>query len=232
MSAELPIVEWEGVSYDYPGARSLALQPTSLSIWPGEHVALVGRSGSGKSTLLSLMGLLEQPRDGSYRLLGLETVGAPEQTRARWRASQLGFIFQAFHLIEGDDVLSNVALGLRYMKIGRVAARSRSLAALEEVGIADRHADRPSALSGGERQRVAIARAIVKEPSILLADEPTGNLDTTTSAGIMSLFEKLRLSKMLTLLMVTHNMELANQADRRLRVSDGHVSGSSFGIEL
>ena len=229
MSDELPIIKWEGVSYAYPGTRSLALQPTSLSIWPREHVAVVGRSGSGKSTLLSLMGLLEQPRDGSYRLSGSETVRAPEQTRARWRASQLGFIFQAFHLIEGDDVLSNVALGLRYMNIGRAAARSRSLAALDEVGIADRHADRPTALSGGERQRVAIARAIVKEPSILLADEPTGNLDTTTSAGIMTLFEELRLSKKLTLLMVTHNMELANQADRRLRVSDGHVSGSSCG---
>lgn len=229
MSDGLPIVEWEGVSYSYPGARALALQPTSLSIWSGEHVAVVGRSGSGKSTLLSLIGLLEQPRDGAYRLSGSETVGVPERIRADWRASQIGFIFQGFHLIEGDDVLSNVSLGLRYMNSGRAAARSRSLAALEEVGIADRHADKPSALSGGERQRVAIARAIVKEPSILLADEPTGNLDSMTSAGIMTLFEKLRLSKKLTLLMVTHNMELASQADRCLRVSDGHVSGSSPG---
>ena len=231
MSDELPIIKWEGVSYAYPGTRSLALQPTSLSIWPREHVAVVGRSGSGKSTLLSLMGLLEQPRDGSYRLSGSETVRAPEQTRARWRASQLGFIFQAFHLIEGDDVLSNVALGLRYMNIGRAAARSRSLAALDEVGIADRHADRPTALSGA-RDRGCDSQSNCEGAVNPPCGRTDRNLDTTTSAGIMTLFEELRLSKKLTLLMVTHNMELANQADRRLRFPMGTCRVPVAGLEL
>ena len=218
------VIDMDGITYAYPNAPSLALAGVTFKIGSGEHVAIVGRSGSGKTTLLSMLGLLETPTSGSYRLAGRQTVAAHENERSRWRADNIGFIFQSFHLMEEETILSNVSIGLRYFNLSRKETKSRAREAIERVGLKGRELDRPTRLSGGERQRVAIARAVVKNPTVLLADEPTGNLDIDTADRIMTLFHELRSSSNLTLVMVTHDQELANRAESQLYVSDGRVT--------
>ena len=225
MTEPPPLVRWRDVAFQYPGANNLALQPTSMDINVGESVSIVGRSGSGKSTLLSLLGLLDRPTLGMYELDGVATNGLRDHERSGLRSSSIGFVFQAFHLLDHLSVNDNIALGLRYQNVSDgldIASLVNTL--LERIGLAGRGADRPTKLSGGERQRVAIARAVIGKPSLLLADEPTGNLDSKTSHTVLQLFDELRAELQLSLVIVTHNSQLADTCDRTIRVVDGQIA--------
>jgi putative ABC transport system ATP-binding protein len=196
-----------------------ALRGVDLRIAAGEFVALMGPSGCGKSTLLYLLGCLDTPSHGTYRLEGRDVSHLGVGERARLRNSRLGFVFQSFYLLPGFSALENVALPLIYRR-GRQPVIERAAAALERVGLAGRAAHRPNELSGGERQRVTIARALVNQPAILLADEPTGNLDSGTGAEVMALFRELWQAG-LTILLVTHDAQVAASAQRSLHLRDG-----------
>jgi putative ABC transport system ATP-binding protein len=199
-----------------------ALTDIDLDVSPGDHVAIVGPSGAGKSTLLNVLGLLERPSEGRYTLGGVDVGGLTEGGRAHLRARRLGFVFQSFHLIPHRTVVDNVQLALAYAGVPRRLRTPRALAALDQVGMGHRGQFRPSTLSGGESQRVAIARAIAKEPDVLLCDEPTGNLDSTSTAGVLALFDELA-GRGLTIVTVTHDPAVSRRAERVVRVVDGRI---------
>lgn len=199
-----------------------ALRSVSFSVAQGELVAIVGPSGSGKSTLLHVMGTLERPSGGVVRIGGVDTAQLSDRELSRIRARKIGFVFQQFFLAEHATVRENVADGLLYAGVAAADRYRRADEALERVGLSDRANFKPSKISGGQRQRVAIARALVGRPSIVLADEPTGNLDSTTGESIMGLIHELNADGA-TILMVTHDEGLADQLPRRLRMLDGEV---------
>ncbi len=219
-----PVIELEAVGKLYrigeTGVR--ALDGVNLRVQAGEYVAIMGPSGSGKSTLLHILGCLDRPTTGRYRLRGQEVSGLEDDELARIRNREIGFVFQGFHLLPRADVLRNVEVPLIYARMAPAERRARARRALERVGLAHRANHLPNQLSGGERQRVAIARALVQEPSLLLADEPTGNLDSRTGAEIMELFERLREDGH-TVVLVTHEAALAARADRIVQLRDGRV---------
>ena len=200
----------------------MALAGVDLTIERNEYVALIGPSGSGKSTLMNLLGCLDTPSEGSYILNGRDTSTMNDNELAKVRNQEIGFIFQSFHLLPRMSVLQNVMQPLVYRGIPAGERAKMAAQALNKVGLADRMTHRPNQLSGGQRQRVAIARALVGKPSILLADEPTGNLDSKTSAEIMALFDELHQQGQ-TVIVVTHEPDIAAHCHRTLRVSDGKI---------
>jgi putative ABC transport system ATP-binding protein len=200
-----------------------ALRDVSLTIEKGEYVAIMGPSGSGKSTLMNLLGCLDTATSGSYELNGTNVSEMDDNQLADVRNREIGFVFQSFNLLPRSDALHNVVLPLIYAGISAEERREKALAALTHVGLADRIHHKPNELSGGQRQRVAIARALVNTPSILLADEPTGNLDSKTGVEILGLFEELS-HKGNTIIVVTHEEEVARHARRILRIRDGLIA--------
>ncbi|NOT09357.1 MAG: ABC transporter ATP-binding protein [Gemmatimonadales bacterium] len=203
-----------------------ALRGVSLEIRRNEYVAIMGPSGSGKSTLMNMIGCLDTPSSGEYWLNGQEVSRMGDDALARVRNKEIGFVFQTFNLLPRASALQNVELPLVYGGVGAKDRRERSKAALTRVGLGDRMEHRPNELSGGQRQRVAIARALVNEPAILLADEPTGNLDSTTSEEIMRVFESLHAQGQ-TIIMVTHEPDIAAHAERTVVLKDGKVSSDT-----
>ena len=223
-----PVIQLDGVEkvYQTGDIPVKAVRGVSLKVMPGEFVAVMGASGSGKSTLMNLIGCLDRPTSGRYLLDG-ENVGALTKSElSRVRNQRLGFVFQGFNLLSRTSALENVELPLLYSPqvMGRRELRQRALAALEQVGLSDRGAHHPSQLSGGQQQRVAIARALVNAPALLLADEPTGNLDTRTSLEIMGIFQELNQHGM-TILMVTHEPDIARYCRREIMMRDGYIVG-------
>lgn len=203
-----------------------ALQSVSITVDRGEYVAFMGPSGSGKSTLMNIIGCLDTPTSGTYILNGKDVSDMTENELAEIRNKEIGFVFQTFNLLPRASCLENVALPLVYSGYGRQEREAMAFQALENVGLGDRTKHRPNELSGGQRQRVAIARALVNDPSIILADEPTGNLDTKTSYDIMELFHELH-SKGNTIIMVTHEDDIAHYAHRIVRLRDGLVESDT-----
>ena len=199
-----------------------ALQSISVDINKNEYVALMGPSGSGKSTLMNLLGCLDSPTEGKYYLNGLDVSEMEDAELAEVRNKEIGFVFQTFNLLPRLSSLDNVALPLVYSGLSKSAREEKAFEALDSVGLGDRVTHRPNELSGGQRQRVAIARAIVNNPAIILADEPTGNLDTKTSIEIMSIFEEIH-KKGNTIILVTHEPDIAEHAHRIIRLRDGLV---------
>ncbi len=208
--------------YDMGGEIVRALRGIDLNIRRNEFVAIMGPSGSGKSTLMNMIGCLDTPSDGEYWLNGHRVSELGDDQLARIRNKEIGFVFQTFNLLPRADALHNVELPLVYAGIAGKERKARAEEALQRVGLADRMEHRPNELSGGQRQRVAIARALVNRPSILLADEPTGNLDSSTSTEIMALFEELHEQNQ-TILIVTHEHDIAVHADRQVHLKDGKV---------
>ncbi len=220
-----PVVRWADVAFQYPNSPTFALRPISMEISRGEFVALVGPSGSGKSTMMLILGMLEHPTAGIYEFEGQDVESCSDEALAALRGASIGFVFQRFHLLEHLTIEQNVLLGGRYLTgcpYSEIHDSASDL--LEHVGLSDRKKDRPSELSGGERQRVAIARALVGKPTLILADEPTGNLDSATSMRVMRLFQSLRTELGVTLVVVTHNYEIARLAERRLQLADGQLA--------
>jgi putative ABC transport system ATP-binding protein len=199
-----------------------ALDHVDLRIEEGDFVAVMGPSGSGKSTLMNILGCLDTPDGGHYRLLGQEVAQLDDERLSAIRNRSIGFVFQSFHLLPRMTALENVLLPLRYSDADLAQGRRRALDLLERLNLADRMDHRPNQLSGGQRQRVAIARSLINEPPLILADEPTGNLDSRTSAEIMDLFGELN-RRGQTLLMVTHEEEIAAHARRLIRMRDGRI---------
>jgi ABC-type lipoprotein export system ATPase subunit len=221
-----PLIRLREVSrvYDLGEVKVEALRPTSLEIHRGEYVALVGPSGSGKSTLMNTLGCLDRPTGGSYLLDGEEIVDMSRDERARIRNRQIGFVFQNFNLLNRTSALENVEVPLLYAK--GISARERHERAIEQlrrIGLGDRLHHHTSQLSGGQQQRVAIARALVNRPSILLADEPTGNLDSRTSNEVIALFRELNAEQGITVILVTHDQDVARNANRTIVLRDGQV---------
>jgi putative ABC transport system ATP-binding protein len=202
--------------------RIHALDGIDLELGENEYVAVMGSSGSGKSTLMNVLGCLDRASGGYYELDGRDTTKLSDRALARVRNERIGFVFQSFELLGQLNALKNVELPLLYSRDGWLSRRKRAKKALERVGLGDRVKHRPNQLSGGEKQRVAIARALICNPSILLADEPTGNLDTKTSEGILKLFDQLH-SEGQTIIMVTHEESVARHAKRIIRMSDGRI---------
>ena len=203
-------------------AEVIALRDVDLRIGGGEFVAIMGPSGSGKSTLMNLLGCLDTPSAGTYRCDGVDVATLDAEERARLRLTRIGFVFQGFNLLSRMDALENVAMPLAYTAMPREERLRRAHAALAAVGLAARERHRPSELSGGQQQRVAIARALVGEPALVLADEPTGNLDSRTSMEVMALFQELN-AQGITIVLVTHEHDVAQYATRIIEVRDGRI---------
>jgi ABC-type lipoprotein export system ATPase subunit len=218
-----PVVELRGISRTFDRDPPVhALRGVDLSIWPGEWLAIVGPSGSGKSTLLNVLGLLDRQTEGTYRFDGVDVNELDDLARAGLRGRKIGFIFQAFHLLPHRSVLENVMLAELYVGAPRQGRRERALEALERVGLGDRSDFLPTRPSGGQRQRAAIARSLMAQPSLLLCDEPTGNLDSKSAANVLDILGDLARSG-LTLIVITHDESVAARAARRVRIIDGEL---------
>jgi putative ABC transport system ATP-binding protein len=219
-----PVIELAGITKIY-GSGDVAvgaLRGVSLVIREGDFVAIMGPSGSGKTTLLGIIGCLDRPTEGTYHLVGEEMSGLDESRRARVRGERIGFVFQAYNLLPRQQAYKNVELPLIYGGVPARERRARVVEALEQVGLADRIDHRPNQLSGGEQQRVGIARALVVRPSVLLADEPTGNLDSGSAEEVLTLLERLN-RQGTTIVLVTHSEDVAERAARIVRVADGLI---------
>ena len=223
--SDAPMLELRHISkiYGVDEAQVVALDDVSLSVAKGEFIAVMGPSGSGKSTAMNILGCLDTPTSGEYRLFGAEVGGMDRDQRALLRRNFLGFIFQGFNLLARTTALENVELPLIYQGVPGDERQERALEALAKVGLADRAGHRPSELSGGQQQRVAIARAIVTKPGLILADEPTGNLDSARGREIMELLSNLNRNEGLSVLMVTHEPDMADYAGRVVTFVDGRI---------
>ncbi len=220
-----PTIRLENVQkiYDLGEVQVHALRGVSLQIYPGEFVAVMGASGSGKSTLMNILGCLDKPTKGRYFLDGVDVSGLSKRELARIRSKKIGFVFQQFNLLSRTTALENVELPTIYSGVPIAEREKRAREALVRVGLAERAGHFPSQLSGGQQQRVAIARALVNDPSLLLADEPTGNLDSRTSVEIMDIFQRLNEEHGLTVIIVTHEADIAQYAKRALEFRDGRM---------
>lgn len=209
--------------YGLPDRPIPVLRDVTFGVGPGEFCAILGPSGSGKSTLMNIIGLLDRPSAGWVELNGVAVDFSQPEATARLRNLTLGFVFQAFHLLPRLTAWENVALPLLYRRVDRAERKARALAMLDQVGLADRATHLPSELSGGQKQRVALARALVGDPKLILADEPTGSLDSVTAGEMMALLRDLNHRLGVTILMVTHDRDLASHCDRRIEVLDGRI---------
>ena len=219
------VIKIRGIRRDFPLGNEVVkvLKGIDLDIEKGEYVALMGPSGSGKSTLMNLLGCLDTPTDGTYELNGRDVSNMTDDELAEVRNTEIGFVFQTFNLLPRTTALENVALPMIYAGASKSERVKRAEEVLNDVGLADRMDHKPNQLSGGQRQRVAVGRALVNHPSIILADEPTGNLDSKTSAEIMDLFDEIH-SRGNTVIIVTHEEDIAEHAHRIIRLMDGQVS--------
>ncbi len=222
----VPIIEMRNIRKSYylgkPNQLEI-LHGIDLTVYPGEFVAIVGESGSGKSTLMNLIGALDRPTEGSYLLDGVDVAAAQDARLSQIRNRKIGFVFQTFNLIGRQSALKNVELPMLYAKLPAAQRTDRAKELLTMVGMADRMKHQPNELSGGQKQRVAIARAMANDPALLLADEPTGALDTATSRTVMDLFHDLHKKQGKTILLITHNPVLAEECDRVLTLVDGRI---------
>lgn len=224
LSDDDAVLELTGVGREFPGTPPVhALRDVELRVARGDHLAIVGPSGSGKSTLLNIVGLLDRPSAGRYILDGIETCSLSENQRAALRGHRIGFVFQDFQLLSQRTAWENAAMGALYVGISTAERRKRAVAALERVGLGHRLNTLPQVMSGGEKQRVAIARALVVEPSLLLCDEPTGNLDSTMADQVLDVFDALNRSGT-TLVVITHDPRTAARARRMADIRDGYLT--------
>jgi putative ABC transport system ATP-binding protein len=232
-AAARPLIRFRGVAkvYGVGDAAVSALKGVDFSVAAGEFVAVMGPSGSGKSTAMNILGCLDTPTDGIYEFMGASVGAFNRDQRALLRRNFIGFVFQGFNLLPRTSAVENVELPLVYRGVPAAERRQLALAALAKVGLASRADHDPNELSGGQQQRVAIARAIVTHPKVVLADEPTGNLDTATSVDVMNLMTELNRTDGITIVMVTHEPDMAAYADRTIHFLDGHIAGSDPSAE-
>lgn len=224
-----PVIELRDIVRRYPGEPPVeSLRGVSLRVEAGELLAVMGPSGSGKTTLLHILGTLDRPTSGTVRIAGVDTSGLGDRELSGFRGTRLGFVFQQFYLLDGMSVLENVAAGLLYRGIEGRNRRRLAMQALERVGLGHRLSHRPAQLSGGERQRTAIARAVVGRPAVLLADEPTGNLDSASGAAIVDVLKELNADGT-TVLVITHSPMVAGAMRRRVELQDGRVVSDTGG---
>ena len=221
-----PLIEIRGITriYDTGRVEVPALRGVDLDVAEGEFVAILGHSGSGKTTLMNIIGCLDRPTDGSYRLAGTDVHDLDDDDLAQVRSRTIGFVFQNYNLLPRTSALENVATPLLYQGVGRKTRLERARVPLERLGLGDRLDHEPSELSGGQQQRVAIARALVTEPALILADEPTGNLDTASGEEVMQIFHQLN-AEGRTIVLITHEADVAAQANRQVIVRDGRIVG-------